>query len=323
MPVDRLPTPTSRGLRRLRSLGLVVWLLALALPARAASVPDFPKPRGYVNDFAGVLDSGAQTELDAMLHETERQTTAEIALVTVKSLDGLTVEEYANRLFEQWGIGKKAKDNGVLVLVAPTERRIRIEVGYGLEPVLPDGLAGEIIRKAFLPAFKRGDYRDGILTGMQRVVSVVRRHHPLTPAERRALDNEPAGSPPFWLVPFLGLFVAAGSFAVGVGLRTKTIFPLLWGTIFGGVPLLMALVPAFHVGLWLLLLLAAVMLAGGYRMGARPGWRTALRPAAGAAGASSGWVVGGSGRSPGGGSGSSGGGFGGGSSGGGGASGSW
>ena len=93
-----------------------------------------------------------------MLRDVEQQTTAEIAVVTVPSLDGMTVEEYASRLFKAWGIGKKGRDNGVLVLVAPTEHKMRIEVGYGLEAVLPDGLAGQIVRTECLPRFKEGDY---------------------------------------------------------------------------------------------------------------------------------------------------------------------
>jgi uncharacterized protein len=143
--------------------GRLVLALLLVLPAAVRA--EFPKPTGYVNDFAALLDAGARAELEALLRETEQATTAEIAVATVTSLDGLTVEEYANQLFQAWGIGQQANDNGVLVLVAPNEREMRIEVGYGLEPVLPDGLAGEIIRTEFLPQFKSGDYSAGIRQG--------------------------------------------------------------------------------------------------------------------------------------------------------------
>ena len=105
-----------------------------------AAIPE--KPNGSVSDFAGILDESAKSELNSLITQTEQKTSAEIAVVTVPTLEGITVEEYAVKLFKQWGIGKKGKDNGVLVLVVPSERKVRIKVGYGLKPILPDGLAG-------------------------------------------------------------------------------------------------------------------------------------------------------------------------------------
>jgi uncharacterized protein len=300
---------------------LVVALLLVApVVVRAA----FPKPIGYVNDFAALLDAGARAELDVLLRETEQATTAEIAIATVTSLDGLTVEDYANQLFQEWGIGKKASDNGVLVLVAPNEREMRIEVGYGLEPVLPDGLAGEIIRTEFLPEFKSGNYGAGILAGVRRVAGIVRRNQPVTADQLRQLQDSSSDEIPPWLiVPFLSTFVALGTFGVGVGLRTKTFFPLIWGGLFGGVPLVLVLTLASLASILFVGPLAVAMLAWGFAKGKSPSWSRALR-GKGAGAGSTGWVMGsdssGSGSS---GSGSSSSSFGGGSSGGGGASGRW
>ena len=137
----------------------------------------------------------------------EQGTTAEIAVATVSSLDGTTVDDYAVRLFKAWGVGQKGRDNGVLVLVAPSERQIRIEVGYGLEGVLPDGLAGVVIRESFLPSFRDGDFDKGVLQGVTRVAEIVRRNETLTPEQLRALEQEPVDWAPFVFVPFLGLFV--------------------------------------------------------------------------------------------------------------------
>ena len=99
----------------------------------------FPRPDGYVNDFASVLDESAEGHLEDYLRTLERDTSAEVVVVTVTSLDGTTIEDYANRLFADWGIGQAQSDNGVLLVVAPRDRSVRIEVGYGLEPILPDG----------------------------------------------------------------------------------------------------------------------------------------------------------------------------------------
>src|SRR5262245_15009816 len=110
---------------RTRRSALTAASLLVAAVATVAAV-DFPKPLGYVNDFAGVLSGDAKEELVALLRETERKTTVEMAVTTVASLDGLSVEEYANKLFHAWGIGKRGRDNGVLLLVAPSERKVRI-----------------------------------------------------------------------------------------------------------------------------------------------------------------------------------------------------
>ena len=166
-----------------------------------------------MNDFAKVLTDDDRAYLENFLRTLERDTTAEVVVVTVTSLDGMTIEEYANRLFADWGIGTKTKDNGVLLLVAPAERKVRIEVGYGLEGSLPDGLAGEIVRTAILPEFKQGNLRRGIGRGLDRISRVVRGD---AAAVTRAPAAEPESSvPPVLLVvTFVGIFVVLGGVAV-------------------------------------------------------------------------------------------------------------
>lgn len=150
-------------MRQMKVMGWLLIVAALAVARPAAAQPSLPSPTGRVNDFASVLDDSSERQLDALLARLEEETTAEVAVATVSSLDGITVDEYANRLFNAWGVGQRGKDNGVLVLVATSAREMRIEVGYGLEGVLPDGLSGQIIRQQFLPAFAKGDYEDGIV----------------------------------------------------------------------------------------------------------------------------------------------------------------
>ena len=308
---------------RIAGVFAALIVLSLATTARA----EFPKAQGYVADTAHVLDEPTRAELVSLLQTTEQQTTAEIAVATVTSLDGMTVEEYANRLFKEWGIGKKGHDNGVLVLVAPTERKMRIEVGYGLEAILPDGLAGEVIRVNFTPSFKDGNYSKGIADGVQRIAAIVRANETVSPEERRRLSASTSGGsgdkpPMLVMIPFFGIFVAIGAFAIGVGVGSKTGFPVLFGVMFGGVPMAMALVPFFNAPMWVLGPLALVMGAWGYSKGGSTEWVTRFRDSSTMS--KSGWVMG-TNSSSGGGSSSDGGGggFGGGSSGGGGASGSW
>jgi uncharacterized protein len=126
--------------------GFFVAVLALVALCGASANAAFPVPQKYVSDNAEVISAPVRQAINGTLRSLETDTTVEVAVVTVQSLDGMTVEDYANRLFKEWGIGKKGADNGVLVLVAPSERTMRVEVGYGLEPILPDGLAGEVIR---------------------------------------------------------------------------------------------------------------------------------------------------------------------------------
>jgi uncharacterized protein len=281
----------------------------------------FPRPSGHVNDFAGVLTDEDRAYLENFLQTLERDTTAEVVVATVTSLDGLTIEEYAERLFRDWGIGDAAKDNGVLLLVAPAERRVRIEVGYGLEGSLPDGLAGEIIRTAIVPQFREGNLRRGIGRGLDRISRVVRGDRSAVAAE--AVRKDAGGVPSWIVVPFFSLFVGLAGVATGLGLRTRTIALLLAGGLFSVIPLLMAaMISPLSLAFLLPLDFAATMF--GYRKGQSPDWARGLRGNASAG--DSDWVMGGTASAVSasdGGSDSSSSDFGGGSSGGGGASGSW
>lgn len=306
------------------------YLFVTLLCASSAMAQTLPKPAGRVTDLAGVIDPSVEAEIDQRLDRLEQQTSSEIAVATVRSLEGMSVEEYANRLFKEWGVGQAKQDNGVLVLVAPNEREMRIEVGYGLEGVLPDGLAGQIIREDFLPRFRDDDYSGGIRNGVARVADVVEKHQVLTPEELAKFNEAPSGDMPIYiLIPFMGLFVGIGFLMVGIGLRTKTGFPLLFGSFFGGMPLLLSLGLLFLVASVTLLPFAIGMAVLGFRLGGRPSWRDSLRhddDGKGGKGKGGGWVMGGSGSSGSGsssGSSSSSSSFGGGSSGGGGASGKW
>ena len=310
----------ARAESRLDVRMVLAWLLAAAV---AASAQEFPRPLGKVNDFAQVLDGPDRATLEHQLDDLERATSAEVALVTVTSLEGRTVEDYATALFNTWGIGKKDRDNGVLVLVCVPERAMRIEVGYGLEGIMPDGLAGAIIRQTILPRFRGNDYRGGILDGMARVIDVVRRNETLTQAQRDALDREAADAGKSWIgALFLSIFVGVGAFMAGSGLGAKVIVQSLFGLVFGGVGLFLSQFLAPRAAVFTLALFGIVMIAWSYRLGQRPSWRRTLRDSQ----SGGGWTIGtgsGGGSSSSSSGSSSSGSFGGGSSGGGGASGRW
>jgi uncharacterized protein len=137
----------------------------LCVPILVAAT-DFPSPRGRVSDFAEVIDLAHAARITEISEELERRTGIQLAVVTIASYapEG-SIDDYAAGLFKAWGIGKAKEDNGLLLIMAASERRVRIEVGYGLEPVVTDGRAGEIIDRDILPAFRRGEYGEGLLRG--------------------------------------------------------------------------------------------------------------------------------------------------------------
>lgn len=145
--------------------------------ALAQNKPAFPEPRGYVTDQAGLLKPQTARHLEGLITYINQKTTAEVAVVTLNSIEPYTIEDYAVRLFEDWGIGRKGKDNGVLLLVALKERRVRIEVGYGLEGAITDGTAGEIIRRIITPDFKEGLYDQGLLEGTEAILRLVAKEY--------------------------------------------------------------------------------------------------------------------------------------------------
>lgn len=189
-----------------------VFALLLTGSPLQAEIPN--KSVGTVHDFANILDLQTESELNSLIAQVEQKTSAEIAVVTIPSLEGMTVEEYAVKLFKQWGIGKKEKNNGVLVLVVPNERKMRIEVGYGLEPILPDGLCGEIIREQFVPAFKERDFSKGIVAGVNRIAQIIEKGEPASQSSfgrQFPISHEMPWSLRIFMFLFLLPFVVIGA----------------------------------------------------------------------------------------------------------------
>jgi uncharacterized membrane protein YgcG len=201
-------------------LRVILVFVLLALPVWAQE--HYPAPQGRVSDFARVLDASTREKLNALITEVEQHTTAEIAVAVVRTTAPATPRQYATELFNRWGVGKKGTDNGVLILLAVQDRRVEIETGYGVEGVLPDGKAGEIIRTTMIPFFKENRWGEGLFAGTQRIAQVLR-------AQEQVLQTpaQPAASSLTWRGVLFGLgwvyfFVWLG-FLVVQNMRHRTI----------------------------------------------------------------------------------------------------
>jgi uncharacterized protein len=176
-----------------------VWLLLFLLTVAVGRAQQFPEPSQpprLVNDFAGMLSTGQQQALETKLVQFDRQTSTQIAVVTVDDLQGLDVSDYAARLFDRWGIGRQGSDNGILILAKPktadSNGRVFIATGYGLEGVVPDALAGRIVDYDILPAFRTGDYYAGLDSATNTLMGLTRGE--FTAQEYLDRSNNPKGS---------------------------------------------------------------------------------------------------------------------------------
>ncbi len=217
---------------RLRPQLAVIALLLFAFPlAWAEKVADI-QPTGYVIDLANVITPDARAKISAMATELQQKTGAQIAVVTVNSLEGDSKEQYAADLYKHLGVGPKKTEEGVLLLVAPKDRQYKIEVGYGLEPVINDAKAGDIGR-AMVPALRAGDYSAAILGAMTQIAQYVAASKgvQITGVPNRQPAPATRGSNiPWWLV-FLGIFILfqiiraisrrGGGGGPGSGLRSR------------------------------------------------------------------------------------------------------
>jgi uncharacterized protein len=202
----------ARILRVHRAAWLVLAALlvfAVALPAADAADPKFPALTGRVVDEANLLSADARERIIAWLADFERQSGRQVVVVTVKSLQGVPIEDYGYRLGRAWGIGEKDKNTGAILLVAPNERTVRVEVGYGLEGELTDARSRVIIEGDILPAFRQGEFERGIMAG---TISILRTlgwmGDPgvrITPAKPQ---RDTGGGLPLGLIFFLLIFFA-------------------------------------------------------------------------------------------------------------------
>jgi len=190
--------------------GIVFILLAAAI----AAALDVPPLRGRVNDYAGVLGRDQARSLESQLARFEQDTGHQVAVLTIPTLDGEDIEGFSIRVAENWQIGKTGFDNGVILVVAIKDRRLRLEVGYGLEGVLPDAIAKQIISDHIVPRFRAQDYAGGIIAGIDAVLKVIK-NEPLPESAREKSRDQAAGWQFFLMlavtVAVLGIMAVASS----------------------------------------------------------------------------------------------------------------
>jgi uncharacterized protein len=201
----------------LKRIGLACLLLCVVASAAFALDLDSLKPQGYVSDFANALDPDSRAKLEDYCTRVEQATGVQMALVTIKTLDGAPIEDTANTLYRKWGIGKKGKDEGVLLLLAIQDHKDRVEVGYGLEPVLPDGFSGSVLREA-RPLLREHQYGPAMLAAAEEIGSRVATakgvslDFSLRPRRRTPVESS-RGLP--WPIIVIGLIVLFSLFSRG------------------------------------------------------------------------------------------------------------
>lgn len=223
---------------------ILACLLLVPAFAVQASALEAPQLKGHVNDYAAMLSPGGQRQLEALLTDFERQESTQIVVLTIPSLQGDSLEDFSMRVVEAWKIGQKGSDNGAILLIAKNDRKIRIEVGYGLEGRLTDLVAGRIIRNVIAPEFKAGRFDQGITGGVAAMIGAVRGEFTATDASRQPRQDQ-KGFPLIAVFALLFVINALGRASRFMGAAAGAVlFPIAGALFFGlGPLLLLGLIP--------------------------------------------------------------------------------
>jgi uncharacterized protein len=208
----------------MRKYLLILFFICTLLFAQ----PEIPQLQNYANDFTGTLTSDQVERINSELLRFDYETTTQIVFLMINTLDDYPIEMYANEVAEKNGIGTKENDNGILFLVALNDRKMRIEVGYGLEGALPDALAGSIIRNEIAPQFKQGNYYAGVAAGVIAIEQATKGEYTREDKDRKRRADDDDGGFPFIYIIFLILMLLFGGRGRG-GLGTLLLFGALSG----------------------------------------------------------------------------------------------
>ena len=236
-----------------RKLKLII-LFAIAVVAAGtlrAYALEVPKLTARVNDYAGMISSQAKSDLETKLYQLEKSDSTQIFILTIPSLEGDALEDFSIHVFDKWKIGRKKLDNGVMLLISKNDRKVRIEVGYGLEGKLTDLISGQIIDNIITPAFKSGDYDKGIIEGTDALISVVRGEYKAGESGSGFPEVRSVSKTGFYFILFLLVIIGiAGSIKkIAGGFLGAAVFPIAG----------LFLLPA---SLWILLLIPIGFLGG-------------------------------------------------------------
>lgn len=239
----------------------ILFILLFLLPAAVAHPLEVPQLQGRVNDYARILSPQGKAAVERELAALEQSDSTQVVVLTVPSLEGASLEEYSIRVAEAWRIGQKGLDNGAIILIAKAERKIRIEVGRGLEGKLTDLVSGRIIRDRMAPGFKAGDFDGGVLAGVQAVAQVVRGEYQ---AKGDALRHARKSAPPVYafLIFLLVAVVFLGSISrILAGFAGAAGLPLVAWFLYPGLTL--ALLGGLAVAGFVLGLVVTLLFGGG------------------------------------------------------------
>jgi uncharacterized protein len=237
-------------MKRQAKVSAILWILLAAAVWVVAEPIASLRPTNYVNDFAGVLDASTQARLNALCQQVDQKAQAQIAVATVKSVDGQDVVSYAVALYQKWGIGAKGKDRGVLILLATQDHKYWTAVGYGLEPILPDGKVGGFGRE-MVPLLRSGDYAGAVTLMTARVASVVAQDAGVTldnqprlaaPRQQPMSGGGPGGAVIFFVLLFVVLLIfrslfrggGSGRGSGGSGFLSGLLWAMLFSNLGGG-----------------------------------------------------------------------------------------
>ncbi len=247
----------------------LLMLFLLLLQAAPATARDIPSLTARVNDYAAMLSPATRQQLESVLTSLEKEESTQLAVLTIDSLQGENLEEFSLKVVEKWRLGQKGLDNGVLLLIAKNDRKLRIEVGYGLEGVLTDLTSGRIIRDIITPQFKNGNFDQGVIDGVSAMIAAVRGEfsaQTAISAGKQSADDL-SGFVVFLLFILFNIGRILGRNKMVAASLTAVIAPVI-GSLFLGFQwlLFLALIPAgFLAGFLASLFLAHIGSSGGFR----------------------------------------------------------
>jgi uncharacterized protein len=214
---------------KIKILSVLLMITGLLIAGSSSAERPFPNPSGLVNDFADVIPPAYKQKISEIVYELLQKTEIPVVVVTMPDIGGAEYNDYANRLYSAWGIGKKGEDKGVLIFITVKERKLRIEIGYGLEGILPDGLVGEIRDRYMTPYLKKDQFGEGLLNGTMAVSQIIAKDAGVTLTGQVPIKAPQRRRSGLSILPLIIFFLIFMGIARRRGGSWWLLFPLLLG----------------------------------------------------------------------------------------------